>query len=74
MGRPKYADARVEKAVQFPETLAARIELHLWSELEQRVPYGKFSEFVITACQEKLASIYKQENVQTAQAVKGASE
>lgn len=58
MGRPKITDRRIARPLQIPTSLSARIDLHLWSDLEQRVPYGKFSEFVSEACREKLDRLY----------------
>lgn len=58
MGRPKHTDRRIARPLQLPESLSARIDLHLWSDLEQRVPYGKFSEFMAEAAREKLDRLY----------------
>lgn len=72
MGRPKLVDRRIARPLQLPEALSARVDLHLWSELEQKVPYGAFSKFVAEALTEKLDSIYAQ-NEQLLNSKKGTT-
>ena len=57
MGRPKQVIRRIARPLQIPETLNARVDAYLFSEVEQKVPYGKFSEFVCQALEEKLQRI-----------------
>lgn len=57
MGRPKLIERRVSRPVQMPTTLSDKLDMYLWSAAEGRVPYGKFSEFVCQACEEKFARL-----------------
>lgn len=46
MPRPKRVLRPVYKNISLPENLVAQVELSLWSELEQRVPFGAWSGLV----------------------------
>ncbi len=46
MGRPKKAIRPVEKNISIPEDLCLKIDLQLFSELEQRVPHGAWSRYI----------------------------
>lgn len=46
MPRVKLIDRPVEKKISIPTSLVAQVELELWSELEGKVPHGKWSELV----------------------------
>ena len=46
MPRPKKTLRPVYKNISLPEDLVAQVELSLWSELEQRVPFGAWSGLV----------------------------
>ena len=46
MARPRLVIRPVEKTFSIPEDVVARIELELFSELEGRVPVGKWSALV----------------------------
>lgn len=46
MPRPKRTIRPIEKTISLPETLVAQVELALWSELEQKVPFGAWSRLV----------------------------
>jgi hypothetical protein len=55
MGRPKKTIRPVEKRVSLPETLVAAVELQLWSELEGKVPFGAWQEYLVRLIQADLA-------------------
>jgi hypothetical protein len=46
MSRPKKAIKPVEKYLSLPSDLAGKVDLKLFSDLEQRVPYGAWSKYV----------------------------
>ena len=46
MGRPKKTDRPVEKNISLPLTIVARVDLKLYSELEERVPHGAWSRYI----------------------------
>lgn len=45
MPRPARTLRTVQKNIALPEDLAAKLELHLYSEVEGRVPFGAQSAF-----------------------------
>jgi hypothetical protein len=45
----------VEKRVSLPETIVAAVELQLWSELEGKVPFGAWQEYLVRLIQADLA-------------------
>lgn len=45
MARPKQIIRSVPCNISLPEDLKARIDLHLFSEVEGRVPFGAYREF-----------------------------
>lgn len=55
MARPKLAVRPVAKEISIPEDIFARIELELFSELEGKVPHGKWSKLVEGLLREYLA-------------------
>ena len=46
MARPKRTDRPVEKRISLPESLVARVELELYSELEGKVPFGAWQTLI----------------------------
>ena len=56
MGRPRNAVPTVAKNLSLPVPLVDKIDLLLWSEIEQRVPHGVWSGYVIKALEEKMAN------------------
>jgi len=46
MPRPKRTDRPVSKHLHFPESLAGKVELLLFSELEGKVPHGAWQAFI----------------------------
>lgn len=47
MPRPRKVIRSIPIQVQFPEDVAATMDLHLFSPLEGRVPHGRRSEFIV---------------------------
>jgi hypothetical protein len=46
MPKPKRVIRPVEKKISIPEDIVLRIDLELYSGLEQRVPHGAWSKLV----------------------------
>ena len=46
MAKPKAVIPTIEKKIQIPADLCTRMELELYSDLEQKIPYGAQSEFI----------------------------
>lgn len=57
MPRPKKVDRPVELAISLPSSLATRMELELYSELEGRVPHGARSRFLAGLIEQHFAKI-----------------
>jgi hypothetical protein len=55
MARPRKTDRPIAQRIYLPESLVAELSLRLWSESEERVPYGVLSAFVEQAIREALA-------------------
>jgi hypothetical protein len=56
MPKRKLVDRPVEKKINMPTSLMARVELEvLFSETEGRVPHGKWSEYVCGLIRQDLA-------------------
>lgn len=53
-GRVKNPVKNVERKIQLPEQLDAELQLLLFSELEQRVPYGALTRLVVPLLEEFL--------------------
>lgn len=45
MGRPKQTTPAVFRNIALPEPLANKLDLHLFSEVEGRVPHGAYKVF-----------------------------
>jgi hypothetical protein len=54
MPRPKKAIPSIRKNICLPEPLVNRVDLILHSELEGKVPFAAWQEFIIEAVEEKL--------------------
>lgn len=52
MARPKKTIRTVYKNIGLPEDLAAKMELHLYSEVEGRIPFGAQQEFLTKLLQD----------------------
>lgn len=46
MARPKRVTRSVEKNISLPEDLVLRVDLLLYSELEEKVPFGAWSKLI----------------------------
>ena len=58
MGRPRYIVPSQQLNLAVPSDLFARLSLHLYSELEQRIPHGAFSRFICEQIREHFAHRY----------------
>lgn len=45
-GRPQHILRPVKLTTYLPEDLRAKLDLHLYSEVEGRVPHGAYSKFL----------------------------
>lgn len=54
MARPARTVRPVEKTISIPEDIVTRIDLELFSELEGKVPFGKWAELVTNLLREHL--------------------
>lgn len=57
MPRVKRINRPVEKKISLPEDLVAQVDLHLYSELEEKVPFGSWSALVETLLRGHLAQV-----------------
>ena len=57
MPRPLKADRPVEKTISLPTSIAARIDLELYSELEGKVPHGAWQRFLVALISEHFARV-----------------
>lgn len=56
-GRPAQVVPSVSRHIRLKAPLATELDLHLFSPIEGRVPYGALSEFIEQACRELLDKI-----------------
>jgi hypothetical protein len=54
MGRPPKVIPSIEKAISLPSDIVAKVDLILWSELENRVPYGAWTRYLETLIRDDL--------------------
>lgn len=54
MPRPLKTVRPVEKRISLPEDLVAQVNLKLWSELEGKVPFGAWQEYLVRLIQKDL--------------------
>ena len=52
MARPRNAIPSRELSIMLDEQIATRLELHLWSEAEQRLPYAARQKFITARLRE----------------------
>ena len=57
MPRRKEIDHKGLISIRFPDSLRGELTLHLWSELDGRVPYGTWSTFFIERAREYLSNV-----------------
>ena len=55
MARPKRAIPNVEVKIPLPPDILARMDLKLYSEVEQRIPYGARSRYLTNLIEADLA-------------------
>lgn len=46
MPRPKQVDRPVEKSISLPQSMVVAVDLELWSEVEQKVPFGAWKNYI----------------------------
>jgi len=46
MAKPRLTIRPIEKTISIPETLVAQVDIHLYSQLEGRVPHGAWSRYI----------------------------
>lgn len=46
MPKRQKVDRPVEKTISLPESLTVKVDLLLWSEVEERVPHGAWARYV----------------------------
>ena len=56
MPRPLKTDRPVEKSINLPTSLCTQVDLLLWSELEEKVPTGAWSKYVVSLIEQDLES------------------
>ena len=61
MARRKKIDRPVEKTICLPESLVARVDLQLYSELEGKVPFGAWQKLVTNLLENYLLGLAGQE-------------
>ena len=54
MPRPRNPHPSVPLELAIPADLRARLDLYLYSEVEQRVPHGAYSAFILPLIREAL--------------------
>lgn len=63
MPRPRKTDRPVEKRIALPESLVARVELELYSELEGKVPFAAWQKFVSSLIEEHFRKVDQQKEL-----------
>lgn len=56
MARPRKTDRPVEKNISLPQSLVARVELELFSELEGKVPFGAWQRYIVRLVEADMAA------------------
>ena len=56
-GRQPNPNKSIERKIQFPERLDTELQLLLYSEVEQRVPYGALSRLVVPVMEQLLTTL-----------------
>lgn len=60
MSRPPNIIPPTRLTLRLPEDVRARLDLYLWSELEGRVPFGRYQEFFLARIREFFDSLEKE--------------
>jgi len=55
MARPKRVERSIQKTISFPEELVGRVDLLLFSEVEQKVPFGAWQAYLVRLIKQDLA-------------------
>lgn len=66
MARPKKIDRPVEKTICLPQSLVARVDLELYSELEGRVPFGAWQRFVAGLIEQYFQNVQRKDDAASA--------
>ena len=56
-GRPRASVPSIEKNLSLPSDLVTRVDLLLYSELEERVPHGAWARYIARLIKEDLDRI-----------------
>ena len=56
-GRQPNPNKSIERKIQFPERLDTELQLLLYSEVEQRVPYGALCQLVVPVMEQFLTKL-----------------
>ena len=62
MPRPRLAIRPVEKNLSLPQDLVTQVDLELWSDVEGKVPFGAWSQYVEGLIRADLGKRYGQGN------------
>lgn len=65
-GRQPNPNKSIERKIQFPERLDTELQLLLYSEVEQRVPYGALSRLVAPVMEQFLTKLKEERKRGTA--------
>ena len=55
MSKPRRLDRPVFLNISLPESVKGRLDLHLWSEVDSRVPHGAYSRWTVERVEEFFA-------------------
>ncbi len=55
MARPPRIDRPVEKNISLPTSIVVQVDLMLYSELEEKVPFGAWQKYILGLIQDDLA-------------------
>ena len=64
MARPRKTDRPVERRISLPESLVARVELELFSDLEGKVPFAAWQNLIVQLLERHLADLERARVVQ----------
>lgn len=67
MPRPRKADRPTSLNIHLPETLRAKLDLHLFSLLEERVPQGAYQRFIVPLIEAELNRLHKEQPCQSSE-------
>ena len=70
MPRPRKVDRSIQKNIGIPESLATRLDLMLYSEVEGRIPVGAYQKFFTQLLQDHFKAIDRKEAHEKRKALK----